>query len=62
MLDDTLLNEIDRLQRAGTAFCLAGIVDGGGSIPQIVGAAALFTAEGLACGTVGGGALEESCR
>jgi xanthine dehydrogenase accessory factor len=62
MLDDAVLREIEKLQRAGTPFCVANIVDGRGSIPQIVGASAIFTEDGLAHGTVGGGALEEMCR
>lgn len=62
MLDDAVLREIEKLQRAGTPFCIANIVDGRGSIPQIVGASAIFTEDGLAHGTVGGGALEEMCR
>jgi xanthine dehydrogenase accessory factor len=37
-------------------------VDGRGSIPQIVGARAIFTREGLVHGTVGGGALEAMCQ
>ena len=62
MLDDVVLSEIEKLQRAGTPFCIATIVDGRGSIPQIVGASAIFTRDGLAHGTVGGGSLEEMCR
>lgn len=62
MLDDAIVREIGRLSEAGTPFCLASIVDGGGSIPQIVGASALFGMDGLAYGTVGGGRLEEMCR
>lgn len=62
MLDDAVLREIEKLQRAGIPFCIANIVDGRGSIPQIVGASAIFTRDGLAHGTVGGGTLEEMCR
>ncbi|MFA6019246.1 MAG: XdhC family protein [Rhodospirillales bacterium] len=43
-------------------FCLVTIVDGRGSIPQIMGGRAIFTAEGLMCGTVGGGRLEQHCQ
>lgn len=62
MLDRGTLEEIDRLQRAAAAFCVVTIVDGRGSIPQVVGATAVFTAEGLAHGTVGGGTLEAACQ
>lgn len=62
MLDPTVLREIERLRQAGTAFCVATIVDARGSIPQIVGATAIFTPAGLAHGTVGGGRLEASCQ
>ena len=62
MLDHAVLREIEKLQREGVPCCIATIVDGGGSIPQVVGASAIFTPDGLAHGTVGGGALEEMCR
>ena len=62
MLDHAVLREIERLQREGIPCCIATIVDGRGSIPQIVGASAIFTRDGLAHGTVGGGTLEEMCR
>ena len=62
MLDYAALREIERLQREGIACCIATIVDGRGSIPQIVGASAIFTRDGLVHGTVGGGTLEEMCR
>ncbi|MCC6611797.1 MAG: xanthine dehydrogenase accessory protein XdhC [Burkholderiales bacterium] len=62
MLDHDLLREIERLRQEGTAFCLATIVDARGSIPQVVGAAAIFTRAGLAHGTVGGGRLEAMCE
>jgi xanthine dehydrogenase accessory factor len=61
VLDHNLLREIERLRQEGTAFCVATIVDARGSIPQIVGASAIFTREGLAHGTVGGGRLEVMC-
>lgn len=61
MLDHTVLEEIARLQRSGISFCIVTIVDGRGSIPQIVGASAIITRDGLAHGTVGGGTLEEMC-
>jgi xanthine dehydrogenase accessory factor len=62
VLDQNLLREIERLRQEGTAFCIATIVDARGSIPQIVGASAIFTREGLAHGTVGGGRLEVMCQ
>lgn len=61
MLEPAVLREIDRLQREGGPFCVTTIVDGRGSIPQIVGATAIFTAAGLVHGTVGGGRLEAIC-
>jgi len=62
MLDRTLILEMERLQQEGTPFCVTTIVDGRGSIPQIVGAKAVFTKDGLAYGTVGGGNLEVMCQ
>jgi len=62
VLDYAALREIERLQREGIGCCMATIVDGRGSIPQIVGASAIFTRDGLVHGTVGGGTLEEMCR
>ncbi|MCB1363212.1 MAG: XdhC family protein [Rhodobacteraceae bacterium] len=50
------------LRERGTAFCTATIVDKRGSIPQVVGARAVFTAEGRIAGTVGGGRLELHCQ
>jgi len=62
VLDHNLIRKIERLRQEGTAFCVATIVDARGSIPQIVGATAVFTREGLAHGTVGGGRLEAMCQ
>jgi xanthine dehydrogenase accessory factor len=62
VLDHNLLREIERFRQEGTAFCVATIVDARGSIPQIVGATAIFTRDGLAHGTVGGGRLEAMCE
>ena len=61
MFDTALLREIERLQGQRNPFCLATVVDGRGSIPQVVGARALFTAEGLVHGTIGGGRIETRC-
>ena len=41
MLTPEFLNEIDKLHAAGWPFCTVRIVDGSGSIPQIVGAHAV---------------------
>lgn len=61
-MNAVLLRRIEALLRERVAFCMATIVDARGSIPQIVGARALFTGEGLVFGTVGGGRLETLCR
>ncbi len=57
-----LLRQIEALLSARAAFCVATLVDARGSIPQVVGARALFTRDGLFFGTVGGGRLESRCR
>ena len=44
--------------RSGRGLVLATIVGADGSTPQVVGASAVFSAEGLVAGTVGGGLLE----
>ena len=62
MLDRSFIRQIESLQHEGIPFCVATIVDGRGSIPQIVGARAIFTKMGLAHGTVGGGTLESICQ
>lgn len=61
-MDAALLNRMDTLQRERTPFCVVTIVDSRGSIPQVTGARAIFTADGLAHGTVGGGRLETLCK
>ena len=43
---------------AGQGFALATIVETEGSTPQVAGATALFSRQGLEVGTVGGGLLE----
>ncbi len=43
---------------SGGGLVLATIVETGGSTPQVVGATAVFSSEGLVAGTVGGGLLE----
>lgn len=62
MLDHSFVLQLERLQAKGIGFCLATIVDGRGSIPQVIGARAIFTKDGLAYGTVGGGTLEVMCQ
>jgi len=62
MLDRSFIRQIESLQHEGVPFCVATLVDARGSIPQIVGARAIFTARGLAHGTVGGGTLEVMCQ
>lgn len=62
MFDRDFIRHVETLQEGGTPFCAVTVVDGHGSIPQIVGASAIFTAEGLLHGTVGGGTLEATCE
>ncbi len=45
-----------------TQVALASIVAAEGSTPQVVGASAVFSKEGLLAGTVGGGLLEAFCQ
>jgi xanthine dehydrogenase accessory factor len=49
------------LHQRNIAFCTVTIVDKRGSIPQVVGARAVFTDQGRIAGTVGGGRLELQC-
>src|SRR3972149_5642534 len=62
MLDRNFIRRIESLQHERIPFCVATIVDARGSIPQIVGARAVFTGRGLAHGTVGGGTPESMCE
>lgn len=61
MYDRPLMNTLSRLQSLGTAYCTVTIVDARGSIPQVVGACAVFGSEGLLFGTIGGGRVEMRC-
>ncbi len=61
MLSLEFLLEIERLHAAGQPFCVATIVDGRGSIPQVIGGRAVFGPDGLCYGTVGGGRIEAKC-
>ncbi len=56
--DENAYAELLKLIRSGRAAVLATVVRTEGSSPQVPGASAVFTAEGLACGTVGGGSVE----
>lgn len=58
MLEMDFIKPIKALDAERVPFCIATIVDGRGSIPQIVGAKAIFTRAGLHHGTVGGGRIE----
>lgn len=62
MLDRSFIRQIESLQQEGLPFCVATIVDARGGFPQIVGARAVFDADGLLHGTVGGGTLEAACQ
>ncbi len=45
-----------------TRFCLATLVATSGSAPQVPGASAIFSEQGLLAGTLGGGIMEEDAR
>ncbi|MBZ0216985.1 MAG: XdhC family protein [Fimbriimonadaceae bacterium] len=62
MFDFGFIEETRRLRQQKTPFCTATIVDKRGSIPQIVGAKAIFSRNGLVQGSVGGGKLELRCQ
>lgn len=62
MLDEKLFEQVGRLKSASQPFCVVTIVDARGSIPQIVGARAIFSSQGLVYGTVGGGTVEATCE
>lgn len=61
MYDKRFVTEVSRLQHAETPYCTVTIVDARGSIPQEVGASAVFGREGLLFGTIGGGRVELRC-
>jgi xanthine dehydrogenase accessory factor len=50
--------KVDELLRAATPFAVVTLVDMRGSAPQIRGAKAIVTSEGIVEGTVGGGKVE----
>ncbi|MDP6172774.1 MAG: XdhC family protein [Rhodospirillales bacterium] len=62
MFSADFFKEIETLRGANLPFCVATIVDGRGSIPQIIGAKAIFTSAGLHAGTIGGGRIEVKCQ
>lgn len=61
MYDAHFVGELSRLQCERTPYCTVTIVDAKGSIPQIVGASAVFGQNGLLFGTIGGGRVELRC-
>jgi xanthine dehydrogenase accessory factor len=62
MLQVEFVEKIRDLSDQNISFCAATIVEKRGSIPQIVGARAIFAPEGLIFGTVGGGRIELRCQ
>lgn len=61
MHDKRTIDELRRLHGEGAPCCTVTIVDAKGSIPQEIGATAIFGRQGLIHGTVGGGQLESRC-
>lgn len=61
MHDIAFIGHLSKLQQQGTAYCTVTIVDAKGSIPQVVGASAVFGEDGLLFGTIGGGRVELRC-
>jgi len=53
-----IYKELLELIRKKKPSALATIIEARGSTPQVPGAAAVFSEEGLVCGTVGGGSVE----
>lgn len=62
MFNSDFFREIGTLRDGNVPFCVVTIVDGRGSIPQIIGAKAIFTRDGLHAGTIGGGRIEVKCQ
>ena len=62
MLGSEFIDQVGKLHKRNVPFCVVTIVDGKGSIPQIIGASAIFTRDGLLLGTVGGGRIEAKCE
>jgi xanthine dehydrogenase accessory factor len=55
-----IFQALGRLDEAGEAFVCVTLVAAKGSTPQEVGAKMLVTESGRACGTIGGGRVEEA--
>ena len=56
------LKDLLRASEDESALGLCTLLDVRGSSPQVCGASALFSSQGVLAGTVGGGFVEESCR
>jgi xanthine dehydrogenase accessory factor len=54
-----IYEEMARLTRQGEPFCLATVIDHGGSSPRKAGAKMLIRLDGSTLGTVGGGRVEK---
>ena len=55
-----VLQVMSRLDETGDAFVCVTLAETRGSVPQEPGAKMLVTGEGRACGTIGGGRVEEA--
>ena len=60
MIEQLLQTALDEIQ-AGHSVMLLSVVRSAGSTPRAAGALMLAGANGLLCGTVGGGLLEHRC-
>jgi xanthine dehydrogenase accessory factor len=58
----SLYSGLDRRLEQKAPLALATIIEAEGSTPQIAGASALFSKEGLLCGTLGGGVIEADAQ
>ena len=56
------LKDLLKASEDESALGLCTLLDVRGSSPQVCGASALFSSQGVLAGTVGGGFVEESCR
>jgi xanthine dehydrogenase accessory factor len=54
-----IYEEMARLTRQGEPFCLATVIDHGGSSPRKAGAKMLLRSDGSTLGTIGGGRVEK---
>ncbi len=55
-----VLEMMGRLEKSGTPFVCVTLAEAKGSVPQEVGAKMIVTGSGRACGTIGGGRVEEA--